>query len=77
MLPGLLSLIFFTLELMILLAVIILNRDHKFFWIIFSLLVLLQLYQLSEFLICIGVDENITGRIAYVIITFLPPLGYY
>ena len=62
---------------MILLAVIILNRDHKFFWIIFSLLVLLQLYQLSEFLICIGVDENITGRIAYVIITFLPPLGYY
>ncbi|NPD88858.1 MAG: hypothetical protein HGN29_09035 [Asgard group archaeon] len=38
---------------------------------------MLQLYQLSEWLICIGVNENITGRIAYVIITFLPPLGYY
>lgn len=38
---------------------------------------LLQLYQLSEFLICIGVNENIIGRIAFVIITFLPPLGHY
>ena len=77
MLPGTLSLIFFIIEFIILIIVIILNRDHPFFWSIVGLLGLLQLYQLSEWLICIGVDENITGRIAYVIITFLPPLGYF
>lgn len=71
------SLIFFCIELVILIVVIVLNRDHPFFWPIAMLLVLLQLYQLSEFLICVGVGENITGRIAYVIITFLPPTGYY
>jgi hypothetical protein len=77
MLPGTLSLIFFCIELVILVIVITLNRDHPFFWTIILLLALLQLYQLSEFLICIGINENITGRIAYVIITFLPPLGYF
>jgi hypothetical protein len=77
MLPGTLSLIFFIIEFIILILVIIFNRDHPFFWSILGLLGLLQLYQLSEWLICIGIDENITGRIAYVIITFLPPLGYY
>jgi len=41
------------------------------------ILALLQLHQLSEFLICIGVGANITARIAYVIITFLPPTGYF
>ena len=77
MLPGTLSLIFFIIEFIILILVIIFNRDHPFFWSVVGLLGLLQLYQLSEWLICIGIDENITGRIAYVIITFLPPLGYY
>ena len=77
MLPGTLSLIFFILEFIILIIVIIFNRYHPFFWSVVGLLGLLQLYQLSEWLICIGIDENITGRIAYVIITFLPPLGYY
>ncbi len=75
--PGTLSLIFFCIEFVILITVIIFNRDHRFFWSIIFLLILLQLYQLSEFLICIGINENVTGRIAYVIITFLPPLGYF
>ncbi len=75
--PGTLSLIFFCIELVILAVVIIFNRKHPFFWSIVGLLALLQLYQLSEFLICIGVGANITGRIAYVIITFLPPTGYF
>jgi len=75
MLPGTLSLIIFSIEFIILLGVIIFNRDHQFFWSIVAMLALLQLYQLSEFLICIG--ENITGRIGYVIITFLPATGYY
>jgi len=75
--PGTLSLIFFCIEFVILITVIIFNRNHKFFWSIIFLLVLLQLYQLSEFLICIGINENVTVRIAYVIITFLPPLGYF
>lgn len=77
MLPGTLSIIFFGIEFFILVAVIIFNRKHPYFWSIASVLVLLQLYQLAEFLICIGVNENITGRIAYTIITFLPPLGYF
>ncbi|MCG3260365.1 MAG: hypothetical protein H7644_11490 [Candidatus Heimdallarchaeota archaeon] len=77
MLPGTLSIIFFGIEFFILVAVIIFNRKHPFFWSIASVLILLQLYQLAEFLICIGVNENITGRIAYTIITFLPPLGYF
>ncbi len=77
MLPGTLSIIFFGIEFFILVAVIIFNRNHPFFWSIASMLVLLQLYQLAEFLICIGVNENITGKIAYTIITFLPPLGYF
>lgn len=77
MLDGTLSLIFFGIEFLILIVVIIFNRKHPYFWSIASLLVLLQLYQLAEFLICIGVNENITGRIAYTIITFLPPLGYF
>jgi len=38
---------------------------------------LLQIYQLNEFLICIGVNINITGRIAFTAITFLPPSGHY
>ena len=77
MLPGTLSIIFFGIEFFILVAVIIFNRKHPFFWSIAMMLVLLQLYQLVEFLICIGVNENITGRIAYTIITFLPPMGYF
>ena len=77
LLPGTLSIIFFGIEFFILVAVIIFNRKHPFFWSIAMMLVLLQLYQLAEFLICIGVNENITGKIAYTIITFLPPLGYF
>jgi hypothetical protein len=38
---------------------------------------LLQIYQLTEFLICIGVDQNITGRIAFTAITLLPPMGHF
>ncbi len=77
MLPGTLSLIIFSIEFIILLGVIIFNRDHPFFWSIVAMIALLQLYQLSEFLICIGIGVNITGRIGYVIITFLPATGYY
>ncbi len=74
---GLVSLIFFGIELAILIVVIIFNRDHKHFWEIVAFLVLLQLYQLSEFLVCIGVSVGFITRIGFVIITFLPPLGYF
>lgn len=74
---GLVSLIFFGIELAILIVVIILNRDHPHFWSIIALLALLQLYQLSEFLICIGVNVGLITRIGYVVITFLPPVGYF
>ncbi|MHA1482954.1 MAG: hypothetical protein ACTSQC_06885 [Candidatus Heimdallarchaeaceae archaeon] len=74
---GLVSLIFFGIELAILIVVIIFNRDHPHFWSIVALLSLLQLYQLSEFLICIGVNVGLITRIGFVVITFLPPVGYF
>lgn len=74
---GLVSLIFFGTELAILIVVIIFNRDHPHFWEIVALLSLLQLYQLSEFLICIGVNAGLITRIGFVVITFLPPVGYF
>ncbi|MHA1401203.1 MAG: hypothetical protein ACTSQE_12710 [Candidatus Heimdallarchaeaceae archaeon] len=77
MINGLVSLIIFTIELCILITVVILNRDHPHFWTVISILLLLQLYQLSEFLICIGINPQVFGRIGYVIITFLPPTGYF
>ena len=77
MIDGLLSLIFFAIEFAILIMVVLLNRDHPYFWTTISLLALLQLYQLSEFLICSGIAPAIFIRIGYVIITFLPPTGYF
>ena len=38
-------------------------------------MIFLQVYQLMEFLMCIGIDPNIIGRMGLVAITFLPPLG--
>ncbi len=73
---GLVSLIFFGIELAILIVVIIFNRDHPHFWLIVALLALLQLYQLSEFLICIGVNVGFITRMGFVVLTFLPPVGY-
>ncbi len=77
MIEGLLSLIFFGIELAILITIVIFNRDHPHFWIIVGLLSLLQLYQLSEFLNCAGIIPSYFVHVGYVIITFLPPLGYY
>ena len=74
---GLVSLIFFGIEFAMLIVIIIFNRDHPHFWSIVTLLALLQLYQLSEFLVCIGVSVGIITRLGYVIITFLPPTGYF
>ena len=40
-------------------------------------MILLQIYQLMEFFLCIGLDAKIIGKLALVTITFLPPTGYY
>lgn len=75
MLPGFFSLIFFILEFGFLFFIILKNRRHpQFVWIVL-LMIFLQVYQLMEFLMCIGVDPNIIGRLGLVSITFLPPLG--
>ena len=76
MVDGILSLILFGIELILLIIICIKNRDHPQFWIIFTIMLLLQTYQLSEFLLCIGVAQNIVVRLAISIITFLPPTGY-
>ena len=77
MLPGALSFIFFLVELAMLVIMLINNRHHPFFWTICVIMVLLQVYQLIEFLICQGISVNITGRLAFTAISFLPPTGYY
>jgi hypothetical protein len=75
MIDGLLSLIFFIIEFGFLIIIVVKNRNHpQFIWIIL-LMIFLQLYQLMEFLLCIGIDANIVGRLGLVAITFLPPLG--
>ena len=76
MIDGILSLILFGIELILLIIICVKNRDHPQFWIIFTIMLLLQIYQLSEFLLCIGVAQNIVVRLAISIITFLPPTGY-
>jgi hypothetical protein len=76
MIDGLLSLILFGIELILLIIICAKNRDHPQFWIIFTIMLLLQTYQLSEFLLCIGVTQDIVVRLALSIITFLPPTGY-
>jgi hypothetical protein len=73
---GLLSLIFFILELGILIYVIFKNRDHPYFKWIAATLTLLLTYQLAEFIIC-ATEAEIAIRLSHVIITFLPPLGYH
>ena len=45
--------------------------------IVISIMILLQIYQLMEFFLCIGLDEKIIGKLALVAITFLPPTGYF
>jgi hypothetical protein len=77
MLPGTISLIFFFIEFIMLLIILARNRDHPQIVGIVIIMTLLQIYQLSEFLLCIGVNENIVGRIAFITITFLPPTGYH
>jgi len=75
MLPGLISLLLFLTEFSFLLVIIIKRANHpQFLWIVL-LMVFLQLYQLMEFFMCIGIDPNIIGRMGLVSITFLPPLG--
>ncbi|MHA1561592.1 MAG: hypothetical protein ACTSPA_05650 [Promethearchaeota archaeon] len=76
MVDGILSLILFGIELILLIIICAKNRDHPQFWIIFTIMLLLQTYQLIEFLLCIGVAQNIVVRLAISIITYLPPTGY-
>ncbi len=76
MIDGILSLILFGIELILLIIICVKNRDHPQFWIIFTIMLILQTYQLSEFLLCIGVTQNFVVRLALSIITFLPPTGY-
>ena len=72
---GLVSLIFFIIEFGLLLFIVVKNRKHpQFVWILL-IMIFLQAYQLMEFLMCIGIDPNIIGRMGLVAITFLPPLG--
>lgn len=73
--PGIISLILFLIELVILGITIKYGRSYRYFINTLAILVLLQLYQLSEFLIC-TTEYYWIGPIAFTLITFLPPSGY-
>ncbi|MCY3411056.1 MAG: hypothetical protein INQ03_05390 [Candidatus Heimdallarchaeota archaeon] len=73
---GQLSLIFFILEFLLLLLLFSKARDYQHFWNTISVLILLQLYQLAEFIVC-RYGIAMVAQLAFVIITFLPPAGYH
>jgi len=58
MIDGILSLVLFGIELILLIIICVKNRDHPQFWNIFTIMLLLQTYQLSEFLLCIGIAQE-------------------
>lgn len=74
--PGLVSLILFFIELGLLIIIIVKNQTHPQFRIIAAIMILLQVYQLMEFFLCIGMNEGIVGKLALITITFLPPFGH-
>ncbi len=75
--PGFLSLILFILEFIMLVIMFKKTSKHPYFLTLASIMLLLQVYQLCEFLLCIGINQDLIGRVALVTITLLPPTGYF
>ncbi len=75
---GVLSLVFFSIEFLLLIFVIRSSGKNKTNYLFTILLVLLAVYQFFEFLIC-GMELKIpvVTYLAFVTITFMPPLGLF
>ncbi|MEN8191271.1 MAG: hypothetical protein ABFS12_00560 [Bacteroidota bacterium] len=73
--PGIISLFLACIEFVLLINLLIFAKKNKVNKKIIGLVGLLFTYQLFEFVICyFGVDSHVIVYIAFVIISFLPPL---
>ena len=73
--PGIVSLFLVCLELVLLVNLFIFAEKNKVNRIIILLVGLLFGYQLFEFVICyFGIESNLIVYLAFVVISFLPPL---
>jgi len=75
-LNGIVSLLIACLELILLINLLIFAEKNKLNWIIIGIIFLLFGYQAIEYFICgIGLSSSFMAYLAFVDITFLPPLN--
>ena len=75
---GIVSLFIACLELILLTNLLIFAEKNKLNWLAITLVTLLLGYQTIEFLICgIGIASSFMAYLAFVDITFLPPLNLF
>jgi hypothetical protein len=73
---GIISLLFFCIELILLVNVLYFSRNNKSLWNGAIVIALLAGYQLMEFMICgLELKSSAVVYTAFVIISFLPPVG--
>lgn len=77
-LNGITSLFLFCIEVIFLINMLIFSEKNKLNKLAFGMVILLFSYQFIEFLICyVKLQNSIWIYLAYVVIGFLPPLGFY
>lgn len=75
---GIVSLLIACIELLLLINLLIFSEKNRINQIVYIIIALLTCYQVFEFLICgIGVDSSFTAYLAFVDISFLPPLNFF
>ncbi len=75
---GIVSLLIACLELIFLINLFIFAEKNKLNWLAIALVLLLLGYQTMEYLICgIGISSSFMAYLAFVDITFLPPLNLF
>jgi hypothetical protein len=75
---GIVSLLLACLELIFLINLLIFAEKNKLNWLAIGMVFLLLVYQTIEYLICgIGLTGSLMAYLAFVDISFLPPLNLY
>jgi hypothetical protein len=75
---GIISLFIACLELIILINLLVFTEKNKLNWLAIGMVFLLMVYQTIEYLICgIGLTGSLMAYLAFVDITFLPPLNLF
>ena len=74
---GIVSLFLACIEFLLLVNLLIFSGKNRANGIIYIIIALLSCYQVLEFLICaIGIDSSLIAYLAFVDISFLPPLNF-